>query len=143
MVFVRKVPGRSGAIKVQIAERRARRDVVLDTIGTAHDDAELAVLMDVARERLRPGQEAFELGLDGAPAGPGRAPGVITSKRCALLWKVLTSAYARLGFDVLEDEAFMQVVLARLVEPTSKADSVRVLDEIGVSHVDVRTFSAH
>lgn len=140
MVFVRKVPGRSGATKVQIAERRARRDVVLETIGTAHDDAELALLMDVARERVRPGQQALDLGLEEAPGEAGRSPGVITSKRCALLWEVLTSAYARLGFDVLDDEAFMQVVLARLVEPTSKADSVRVLDEIGVPHVDVRTF---
>lgn len=31
MVFVRKVPGRSGATKVQVAERRAGRDVVLET----------------------------------------------------------------------------------------------------------------
>jgi hypothetical protein len=39
MVFVRKSPGRSGAVRVQIAERRAGRDVVLEHVGTAHDDA--------------------------------------------------------------------------------------------------------
>ena len=140
VVFIRRSAGRSGATKVQIAERRAGRNVILEHIGTAHDEAELAVLMQIARERIRPGQEALDLGLDDAPAGTGRARGVITSKRCALLWDVLTSAYARLGFDVLGDDAFMQLVLARLVEPTSKADSVRVLEEIGVPHVDVRTF---
>ncbi|MFN8031290.1 MAG: hypothetical protein U0Q10_13250 [Dermatophilaceae bacterium] len=41
---------------------------------------------------------------------------------------VLGEAYARLGFDAVGDEAFKQLVLARVVEPTSKADSLRVLD---------------
>ena len=49
MVFVRKVPGRSGSTKVQVAERRAGRDVVLEHVGTARSEAELAVLMARAR----------------------------------------------------------------------------------------------
>ncbi len=48
-----------------------------------------------------------------------------------LLWRVLGDAYSHLGFDVLGDEAFRAMVLARIVEPTSKADSLRVLGEIG------------
>uniref|UniRef100_UPI000AFDF8C1 IS1634 family transposase n=1 Tax=Kribbia dieselivorans TaxID=331526 RepID=UPI000AFDF8C1 len=47
--------------------------------------------------------------------------------------------YGRLGFDTLGDAAFEQLVLARLVEPTSKADSLRVLDELGVEHASLRT----
>jgi hypothetical protein len=66
-------------------------------------------------------------------------PGLITSKRSALLWRVLTDAYTRLGFDVVDDEAFTQLVLARIIEPTSKADSVRVLNEIGVASASLRT----
>jgi hypothetical protein len=56
VVFVRKAAGRSGATKVQIAERRDGRDVVLEHVGTAHDEAELAALMAVARSKLYPGQ---------------------------------------------------------------------------------------
>ena len=52
---------------------------------------------------------------------------------------MLENAYAHLGFDVVADEAFKQLVLARLVEPTSKADSVRVLGDLGVAHVSLRT----
>ena len=137
MVFVRKVPGRSGSTKVQVAERRAGRDVVLEHVGTARSEAELAVLVAEAHRRMRPGQEVFDLGLEGAP-DPSR-PGVITAKRSALLWQVLTDAYARLGFDRLGDRAFMELVLARLVEPTSKADSLRVLEELGVEHASLRT----
>jgi len=137
---VRKSPGRSGSTKVQIAERRAGRDVVVEHVGTARSDAELAVLMARARRRLHEGQEALDLGLSEVEdAGVPDRLGLITSKRSELLWKVLTSAYARLGFDVVGDEAFEQLVLARIVEPTSKADSVRVLTELGVQAASLRT----
>lgn len=139
-MFVRRAPGRSGAVKVQIAERRAGRDVVLEHVGTARDDAELAALMEVARGKLYPGQG--ELTLDGvsphvADGRPGAA--VIMSKSNAVLWEVLQAAYARLGFDAVDDEAFAQLVLARIIEPTSKADSVRVLDGLGIAHASLRT----
>lgn len=140
MVFVRRVPGRSGSIKVQLAERRDGRDVVVKHIGTARSDAELAILMAQARRREREGQEVLDLpGIGLEDEGVPERPGLITSKRSALLWQVLTDAYARLGFDVIADEAFTQLVLARIIEPTSKADSVRVLNEIGVAAASLRT----
>lgn len=76
MVFVRKSPGRSGSTKVQIAERRAGRDVVVVHVGTARTDAELAVLMARARRRLHEGQAALDLDLgeledDGVSERPG------------------------------------------------------------------------
>ena len=140
VVFLRKSPGRTGSTKVQIAERRAGRDVVLEHVGTARSEGELAVLMAEANRRLRPGQDAFDLdGVGPEQEGLPQRPGVITGKRSAELWRVLSSVYARLGFDVVSDEAFKQLVLARIVEPTSKADSLRVLEEIGVEHVSLRT----
>jgi hypothetical protein len=137
VVFVRKSAGRSGATKVQIAERVGGRNRILEHVGTARSEAELAVLMADARRRLRPGQESLDLKVDGMQ--DENRPGVITGKRCGVLWRVLATVYDRLGFDVLDDVAFQQLVLARIVEPTSKADSVRVLDEIGVTHASLRT----
>ena len=97
--------------------------------------------MAEARRRLRPGQDALELGLGegGDAEGTAVRPGVITNKSSAVLWQVLTTAYDRLGFDTLDDPVFQQLVLARLIEPTSKADSLRVLDEVGVEHASLRT----
>ena len=80
---------------MQLAERRAGRDVVLDHVGTARSEAELAVLMAEARGRLRPGQGVLDLDVDGARE-PSRS-GVITGKRSALLWRVLQEVYDRLG----------------------------------------------
>jgi hypothetical protein len=135
VVFVRKVRTASGATAVQIAQRQGGRDKVLEHLGSAHDDAELAALLEAARAKIYAGQGELDLSAGSVPAGQS----VITSKTSALLWHVLSSAYARLGFEVLGDEAFKQLVLARLVEPVSKADSVRVLDELGVPHASLRT----
>ena len=45
MAFVRKVKTASGATAVQIAERVAGRDRVLEHLGSAHTDAELSALL--------------------------------------------------------------------------------------------------
>ena len=135
MVFVRKVPTASGATAVQIAERVGDRDSVIEHVGSARTPAELVALLEVARARMHPGQGVLELTLPAGPVGHG----VITGKRCALLWQVLSRGYRELGFDAVGDDAFEQMVLARIVEPTSKADSVRVLEEIGVEHASLRT----
>ena len=132
---MRKVKTASGATAVQIAERVAGRDRVLEHLGSAHTDADLAALLETARGRLHPGQAELDLSAGRVPTGHA----VITGKRHAVLWQVLTEAYARLGFDILDDAAFKQLVLARIVEPTSKADSLRVLDELGVEHASLRT----
>ena len=135
MVFVRKVRTASGATAVQIAERRGGRDRVIEHVGSARTDAELAALVALARRKMHPGQGELDLSAGAVPAGQA----VITSKSSAVLWQVLSSAYERLGFDAVGDESFKQLVLARIVEPTSKADSLRVLDEIGVEHGSLRT----
>jgi hypothetical protein len=117
--------------------------VGIEHIGSAHDEARLAVLMEVARQRLHEGQETLDLpSAAGAPARveQSASPGARVTGTCSqLLWDVLASAYDRLGFDAVGDEVFRSLVLARIVEPTSKADTIRVLDEIGVPAPALRT----
>jgi hypothetical protein len=165
--FVRKVRTASGAVAVQVVTRRGRQVEQVEHVGSAHTDAELALLLAAARERLSPDQDVLDLGdlpvvparmddvadwtaqpalveAPAAPAAGGRPAAVAAGGRLVgtsadLLWKVLTSAYTRLGFDVLGDDGFRAMVLARIVEPTSKAEVVRVLDEIGAPGVSLRT----
>ncbi len=139
--FVRKVKTASGATAVQIVEKRSGVRRIVEHVGSAHDELGLALLMQQAREKLATGQDELDLGLAPAPvAGTPAARVVPSSSRW--LWQVLADAYARLGFDALGDEAFRALVLARLIEPTSKADTVRVLDEIGVPSPHVNTLHA-
>jgi hypothetical protein len=135
--FVRKVPTASGARAVQIVHKRGRRVEGIEHIGSAHDDAELALLMEIARQRLHAGQGVLDFP---ATAGQPGLPGArIVGMRSRLLWDVLTGAYDRLGFSALGDETFKALTLARVVEPTSKADTIRVLDELGVGSPSLRT----
>ena len=59
--FVRKVKTASGATAVQIAVKEGRRDKVIEHLGSAHTEAELAALMEIGRHRIAPDQLALEL----------------------------------------------------------------------------------
>ena len=102
---------------------------ILEHIGSAHDEAELAVLVNVANQRLHGVQDDM-LQLEPVERRP---PGPVVERSAAeLLWSVLAGAYRRLGFDRVDDEVFALLVGARLVEPTSNVDTIRVLAELGL-----------
>lgn len=60
--FVRRVRTASGAVAVQVVTREGRDVVDVDHVGSAHDDAELELLLQAAQERLQPGQGMLDLG---------------------------------------------------------------------------------
>lgn len=54
-----------------------------------------------------------------------------------MLLDAITASWKRPGFsEVVDDQAFFNLVLACLVEPTSKADGTRVLAELGIDKAD-------
>ena len=136
-------------MQVVAKEHGVRR--IVEHLGSAHDEAELAALMRLGRQRLLAGQQVLDLGpaLDGGGQTPGDEPGdggavrrpQIVSRRSAWLIEALRSAYRCLGLGeaVGGDRAFEQMVLARLVEPSSKAQVPRVLSDLGLEPVTVRT----
>jgi Transposase DDE domain len=71
--------------------------------------------------------------------GPGRT--AATSSR--LLYDVLGAVYDWLGFDAVEDPVFRDLVIARIVEPTSKIDSLRILADLGAEPVSYKTIDRH
>ncbi|HLR27827.1 MAG TPA: hypothetical protein VK086_03965 [Ruania sp.] len=157
--FVRKVRTASGAVAVQVVTRQGRQVVDVAHVGSAQTDADLELLLQAAEEQLRPGQEALDLGPlertgrymgDVAdwtgtepeqpevhvPTGRPRVVaggGQVLRTSALVLWEAPAVAYRDPGFGAVEDAAFRALVLARIIEPTSKADTVRVLNEVGVS----------
>lgn len=136
--FLRKVKTASGATAVQIVEKKHGRRTIVEHLGSAHSDAELAVLVEIGIGKLNAGQDQLDLepGRRGVPAGTA----VIESMRSALLVEVIRGSWERLGFGRVGDEAFFQLVLARLVEPTSKLDSLRVIGELGIEAFHHNTY---
>jgi hypothetical protein len=139
VAYVRTVKTASGATAVQIVWSSRRGSRRIEHLGSAHDDAELEALKTVAAQRLAEGQQVLDLGLEATGVGGG--PLEITSSRAGHLWGALCRAYKALGFDrVLDGDAVLRdLVLARIIEPTSKLDAGRVLTETGVASVSYRT----
>ncbi|QCV89163.1 IS1634 family transposase [Acidipropionibacterium jensenii] len=157
MTYVRTVRTGSGAVAVQIAEKRRGRRIIVEHVGSAHSDEELAVLRTTARARIEQlsGQEPLDLGVEipvaveesftepvvqdrltGEDSGRHESsalarPAQVVSTASDLLWSVLDRAYRRLGLDAVADQVFEQVVVARIVEPTSKLAVGRVLTGLG------------
>ena len=138
MAYVRTVKTASGATAVQIVWSWRRGSRSIEHLGSAHDEAELAALKTAAAARLAAGQTELDLGLsDGLE--PGTLP--ITSSQMTHLWDGLCAAYRVLGFESATkgDNVFRDLVLARIIEPTSKIDAARVLSEVGVEPASYAT----
>ena len=117
---------------MQIVHKRGRTVLGIDHIGSAHDEDQLALLLETAKQRLHADQQALEIDLTPPQhADPGTP--VVDATGSLILWQALCGVYDALGFGAVGDEAFRALVLARIVEPTSKLDTVRVLDELGVT----------
>lgn len=139
VAYVRTVKTRSGATAVQIVWSSRRGSRRIEHVGSAHYTSELEALKAAARQRLAEGQIALDLGLNSA--GIAGAPLEIVSSRARHLWDALCRVYDLLGLDRAAggDKVFRDLVLARIIEPTSKQDSLRVLSEAGVEPVSYRT----
>ena len=155
MAWVRRVRTASGATAVQIAESVAGRRRIVRHVGSARDEGELGLLIEEANRLLADDQQGvLDLGI--TPAVP-KATMVAPSTQAELfastagtppsrqlvsrprvlktssrvLYDALAGVYSSLGFDVVDDEVFRDLVIARVVEPTSLLDVDRVLAEMG------------
>ena len=141
---MRKVKTASGATAVQIVSKSGGARRIVEHLGSAHDETELEALLEAGRQKITAGQGQGLLDLESLEPAPGHtnlARTTVESKHSRLLWEVLHGAYQRLGLGeaVGGDRAFEQMVLARLIEPTSKAQVPRVLSDLGLEAVTVRT----
>lgn len=126
MAFIRRVKTKSGATAVQIIHKTAGRVVRLEHLGSAHNAKELETLISLAKEHLR-GNQMFLF-----PDSPGKLEVKLKQSCSKLLFEILNQEYQRLGFTRLNDFEFASLCLARIVEPTSKLDSLRVLADLGI-----------
>jgi Transposase DDE domain len=155
VAFIRRVRTASGATAVQIAEYAGGRQQIVKHVGSAHTEAELGLLLQRARELLEdPAQGVLELGVEPAPrakglvarpgelslfeAGQGASPelgrdrpGRVVGTDSRVLFDALAAVFTALGFDTLGDQVFRDLVIARVVEPTSLLDAGRVLKDLG------------
>jgi hypothetical protein len=148
---------------VQIAESVGGRRRIVRHVGSARDEVELGLLVEEAQRLLADDQQGvLDLGITPAvpraamvvpatPAGLFPHPDALPASRqvvarprvlktaSRLLYDALAGVYSSLGFDVVGDEVFRDLVIARVVEPTSLLDADRVLAEMGRTSVSLST----
>jgi len=135
-VYVRKGATRSGATQVQIVTKEGRQIVHVDHIGSAHTDAEVAAMVELAKQRIRErrgaaGSAEFDLGDDTAPTVASRL--TLQRAHSRFLYDALAGVYETLGFEAaVSDSVFRDLVVARVIEPASKLDTIRILDGLGL-----------
>lgn len=126
----------------------------MEHVGSARTEAELGVLLERARGLLEdPAQGVLDLGVEptpqvkglvvpaggpglfdaAEPAGPASRDGSgrVVGTDSRVLFDALAGVFTALGFDGLGDEVFRDLVIARVVEPTSLLDAGRVLRDLG------------
>jgi hypothetical protein len=130
MSFIRRVKTKSGATAIQIAHKVYGKIKRIDHIGSAHNSAELELLLGLARQRLHQGQLSL------FDSQPSQITIGLQESASTLLRDILLEQYQCLGFGCFNDPDFAYLCIARLVEPVSKLDSLRVLADMGVSGVD-------
>jgi hypothetical protein len=129
MAYIWKVKTTSGATAVQVAYKQKGEIVKIKHIGSAHTEEELQVLLALARKEIL----ANQLPLFPEPQSTLQVG--IKRTFSDILWKTLKEQYRQLRFDQLGDEIFEALCLTRIVEPTSKLDSLRVMEDLGVEPI--------
>lgn len=130
MTFIRKVKTSSGATAVQIVRKSSGRIVKVEHLGSAHTNEELKILISLAKKRLQGGQQSLFSDSETSSFRIG-----LKQSFSSLLFRVLKEWYQNLGFSKLDDEYFTYLCIARIVEPTSKLDSLRVLSDLGINNL--------
>jgi hypothetical protein len=164
VAYVRKVRAASGAVAVQVVRKHRGQRTILAHVGSAHTDAQLGILLEQARGIAAQDQGSFDIEVParaarvddvadwrtgtltlpaGVPKGEPAPAGRTTATCSRLLYDTLGAVYDALGFGAVEDTVFRDLVIARLVEPTSKADAARVLTDLGADTVSYKTIQRH
>lgn len=127
MAYIRTVRTKSGATAVQMVRKHHGRIVSLTHVGSAHTKEQLHALRVLAQDQLHRDQPPL------FPETQKTLEFTLRRSSSDLLFRVLRTHYHALGFDALDDSDFLHLCVARMVEPTSKLDSLRVLADLGIS----------
>jgi len=126
--YIHKYKMKNGNTAVRIMIKSGRELVGVEHIGVAHNEEELKMFFILAREKLKDERQG-ELKLFEETKHTEIRQVRAYSK---YLFEVLEGIFNKLKFKEIEDDTFKRLTLSQIIEPTSKADSIRVLSGLGI-----------
>ena len=142
-MFVRRLRNRSGSVSVQIISKKYGRYQVVKTVGTAKDPNEIEQLVHKAKQHILYPSEQLSL----VSVFSQEDIAIRTFLRTSSGLRVRTigpelifgTLFDRMRFNVIPNELFRHLVIARLAYPTSKLKTVDYLRRYQGRHVSVQT----
>jgi transposase len=139
-VFIRRKPNKSGTTSIQIIRKREGRSEVIVSVGCSREEEQLKLLEGEAQRQLESLNPQQPLPLGGVSKREGAALELIRSGfvRAVGPERILGKIFDSIGFKQLPSELFKEIVLARLVYPTSKLKTTEYLLQHKGKEIDVQ-----
>lgn len=137
MFHIRTTKTASGATAVQVVRYESRKTIVCFHVGSAHDNQSLDLLQQEAHTWIE------KMTQQGSLFGEVhiRTPVIVVNKseylgeRYTFLYDTLNTLFHLFGFQSLENQLLLDLVLMRIVEPVSKLESLELLHTMfGIVH---------
>lgn len=126
-MFVRKKPNKSGLVSVQIIDKSQGKYKVVKTVGSSNDPYEIERFMVLAKDQVRQMVGLQEIDFTNHREIFEQVLSSITSHRLVGIKYVLGKIFDEIGFGLIQDELFRDLVLYRLIYPKSKLKTTEFL----------------
>jgi transposase len=131
-MYARKKKNKSGAVSVQVIEKRKGKYNVIQTFGSSKNKDEIETLWTAAKQYAEAPPEQQTLGfatatdkviLDFFKHKTGLFARTVGPE------KILGAIFDHIGFNAIPDELFKHIVIARMVYPASKLKTAHYLEQ--------------
>jgi len=136
MFHIRKTKTQSGKTAVQVVRYQQRRLIVVKHIGSSDSEIDLASLYDRARQWIGQASKQYKLFSDESQQ-PHHSLDEFNyvGFRYTLVYETLNQLFRRFKFHQLRKQLFVDLVIARIIEPCSKLQTIEYLKEyFGIDH---------
>lgn len=126
-MFIRQKKNKSGLISIQIIDKSSGKYRVVRTIGSSSDAVVIENLIIKAKDFVKTHKGTREFDFTSSSLQIETILNSITSHKLVGIDLVLGQIFDDIGFNVIEDELFKDLVLYRLVYPKSKLKTTEYL----------------
>jgi transposase len=131
--YINNVKLKNGDIKIRVVQKRNGKVISFKHIGIAHNNGELNLFTKLAQDEIN------KHTLPIFQTKENKLKLVHKKSYSALLYDIFSNIYDKLGFDIIKDTVYKKLVIARIIEPTSKLDTIRVIKDLGLPSLSPTT----
>ena len=139
MFYIRTTKTASGSIAVQIVRYEKRKKIIVKHIGSARNLKELSLLKEnasywIKKHTNQPSLFSFK-SKKNLPSFVPLSKCEVSGIKYTFVYEVISKIFNLFKFNFNNQKLFLDLVLIRIIEPTSKLESFVLLDELfGITH---------